>query len=545
MSSVEEELAQIRARRQRAQMTQQNALLNILGPTLKREPAPDGPEPAEKKAKADAGDSAAAADDHGAEAEAFGTIDAIMQAGGASSSTALAVPPADADLQVAIPQNAPPKEDLEWLQDFRSMVRKMEQAQNFKHALKVFEKIWLHRERRIPYVELCEFYSILFTKPLTMDIIQLIDRGHSGSGGDMHSVGDGTASGSGKGAPRRKGFASVANNVKPTARMQIRNKAADSAASGPEFVELKYLLKPLEIGLTQNIKSKSTADVVKALYAVIKVHLLDVPYQNRQMFEPSTAEKNCILKLRELIAKSSPTSQTTAAANGATGPHSGKANSSVLKTLSARTISMVLYCFALVCNQNFVSNPQALAKLALDRGVLRSLYADVLHGNGIASLDSAQLCELAYSVSKWNLLYTQVLCSTNKLSAAHGLGIAHREPLEERVFHAISARVAQIAESVPLKHLSDLVAVFAFFGLKDEDLFNKIAPLFLKGKSKMSDHDFQQVLKAYIKFNLPLREQAVGFRTVAIMGKGDFTRPSDKPKKQKFQYQRPEALQDR
>ncbi|CAD7941197.1 unnamed protein product [Amoebophrya sp. A25] len=490
-NSLEDEMAAIRARREKAQQAQRDALLGILHQKRTLEGGDAGGPPPKLVKTAD-GSSAVIAGNGATE-------------GGASSSTPVALLETLDETTGAIELASKKADELDaWLKTFTTQLQKMEAATNFKHGLKIFEKIWLYRKRQLPYAELCELYAVLFTKPLTLDLIQHIDKG-------KHREGE-----------------------KPTSKMQIRNREAavasgmvnDIAADpGPEFVELKFLVRPVEIGLTQNIRSKTPSQLVKALYTVVKVHLMDVPYQNRAMFEPSSAEKNCILKLKDMVMRN---------------------DGEEIKSMNTRTIVMLLYCFALTCNQHFVAQSAALSKLALPRTVLRILYGDTLRG--VHLLDSAQMCELAFAVYKFNELYTQVLDTSsnqNKLSAAAGLGIAHREPQEESVFHAISKRVLLIYGSMNLKHIADLVSIFASFGLKDEELFDALAGTILKNKGKMSEHDFQQVLRAYIKFNLPLREETAGFRNVAVLGKGDFTRPSDKPKRERFTYQRPEALEDR
>ncbi|CAD7956052.1 unnamed protein product [Amoebophrya sp. A120] len=405
----------------------------------------------------------------------------------------------------------------EWLTTgFQAQLRKMESATNFKHGMKIIEKIWIHRHRHIPYKEQIQLYSILFTKPLTQDLIVHIDK----AGGDQEKNDRFRV------IPKRL----VQDRARPTSVMKIRNRPPDKFIPNvPEWIDVMHLMKPIEIGLTQNLKEKTTADLIKALYAVVKVHLLDVPFQNRATFEPTSGEKNCMLKLQEML-------KSKTAANG-----------DELKTLSAKVICMLLYSNSLIANPNFISNVGALQKLALDKGLIRTLYHDVVRGQQIADMESAQVCELAYAVAKFNQLYTQTLASKNDLSAAAGLGIAHREPVEEQVFNKISEKIQMSKDSISLKHLADIVSVYALFGLKDEQLFHSLAPIFLteKAKGKLNDFDFQQTLKAYIKFNLPLREEAQGFRNIAVIGKGDFTRPSDKPKKEKFAYHRPEPLQDR
>jgi hypothetical protein len=134
------------------------------------------------------------------------------------------------------------------------------------------------------------------------------------------------------------------------------------------------------------------------------------------------------------------------------------------------------------------------------------------------------------------------------LSTSSKIKIAHHEEHEKMIYEAVRDRLeaqATISSNVDagyLKILIDCVCIFALFGFKDEKLFATLTPIFLKNRARIGEKEFNDVMQAYIKFNLPFREGAVGMRQVAIVAKGDFMRPSDKPRRAKFKYDRPEPL---
>ncbi|CAE7883466.1 unnamed protein product [Symbiodinium microadriaticum] len=70
-----------------------------------------------------------------------------------------------------------------------------------------------------------------------------------------------------------------------------------------------------------------------------------------------------------------------------------------------------------------------------------------------------------------------------------------------------------------------------------------ICPKIVSKQKELREDQMAKCIKAYTRFMIPLKEQAQGFRTMAVVQKGDFLRPSDKPKPQgKKTYEKPQAL---
>ena len=533
----EEDMAQLRAMRARAKQAQKRALGGILNLEVGEE------EPDAKKARTTNGDEGA------------------TSSAAASSSSAL-VPASSTAL---VPHGTLPDEDEHFVfQGFPSMLAKMEKAENVKHALKVYENVHLAmRESRIAkliHVELARLFAVLLAKPLTLDLIKHIDV-HK-KGGVVPSAMLTVRNWKRKGGPGK--------SLVPGSKLVGNDESRITGADGMtriigERTDIRTLLTPIELGMTQNIKTKSVEDVIYALYAVAKGHLLDTPFQNRNRFDPSGQEKNACLKIKDLLIF-----------GGGVPTLAGQERTEAerIKALSTKAVAMLVFNFALVCNRHSLPTG-SLQKIAPSRDMLRLCYSELIEA-GLKAVEFAHLAELAFAVCRFNQLYSNVpqrqggparirregeakgkgkgeeeigggnlLAAENPVSASADLGIAHREPQEEKVFQMIGQEILRRNPAqFPLKTLADIVASYANFGLKDKHLFEAIAPVLIKNRGKLSDHDFQAVMQSYIKFNLPFREETVGFRNVAVKQVGGFNRPAEKPKKDKFVYTRPEPLRD-
>merc|ERR1719235_2855732 len=80
--------------------------------------------------------------------------------------------------------------------------------------------------------------------------------------------------------------------------------------------------------------------------------------------------------------------------------------------------------------------------------------------------------------------------------------------------------------------VADVAHVHAQAGVRDEKLFKAICPRIMAKQKELDEKAMGRCIKAYARFMIPLREEAQGFRTMAVVAKGDFIRPSDKPKKE-------------
>jgi hypothetical protein len=119
----------------------------------------------------------------------------------------------------------------------------------------------------------------------------------------------------------------------------------------------------------------------------------------------------------------------------------------------------------------------------------------------------------------------------------------HVEPNDEFLFRLAAARVTKELDTIDAKYLAELAHIHAEIGIRNEGLFKKICPRIIANQKDLREDEMGKAIKAYCRFMIPLREEAQGFRTMAIVAKGDFQRPSDKPeKKGKKVFDHPQAL---
>jgi hypothetical protein len=123
------------------------------------------------------------------------------------------------------------------------------------------------------------------------------------------------------------------------------------------------------------------------------------------------------------------------------------------------------------------------------------------------------------------------------------LSTVHVEPNDEFLFKLASQRVTKELDSIDVKYLAELAHTHAEIGIKNEGLFKTMCPRICAKQKDLREDEMGKAIKAYTKFMIPLKQEAQGFRTMAIVAKGDFQRPSDKPeKKGKKVFDHPQAL---
>jgi hypothetical protein len=105
------------------------------------------------------------------------------------------------------------------------------------------------------------------------------------------------------------------------------------------------------------------------------------------------------------------------------------------------------------------------------------------------------------------------------------------EPKDEELFNYVSARVRKEIEQIEVWLIAQLIHSHNEAGVKDEGLFAACAPKIIAKQKELNEKSMGKVIKAYTRFMLPLKEEQQGFRTMAIVQKGDFIRPSEKPKR--------------
>jgi hypothetical protein len=124
-----------------------------------------------------------------------------------------------------------------------------------------------------------------------------------------------------------------------------------------------------------------------------------------------------------------------------------------------------------------------------------------------------------------------------------GVKTIHSEAHDEEFFHMAGERISRDVDKIDVKLLADTIYVHHEMGYRNEPLFKALCPKIVKEEKKLDMKSMGKCIKAYTRFMIPLREEQQGFRTMAIVQKGDFIRPSDKPeKKGKKTFERPLQL---
>lgn len=122
----------------------------------------------------------------------------------------------------------------------------------------------------------------------------------------------------------------------------------------------------------------------------------------------------------------------------------------------------------------------------------------------------------------------------------------HMTAEDEELFAMASKRIQEEAESIPVEKLCEIVIAHGDIGIRDEPLFNKIALRIVAKQKELREDQMAKVIKVYCRYMIPLKEPPQGFRTMAIVQKGDFIRPSEKPKHTgKRTYDKPQALYEK
>lgn len=119
----------------------------------------------------------------------------------------------------------------------------------------------------------------------------------------------------------------------------------------------------------------------------------------------------------------------------------------------------------------------------------------------------------------------------------------HVEANDELLFAMASKRIQAEVEQMDVRLLAAVAHTHAEIGIKDEVLFKAMTPRIVAKSKDLDEKTMGKCIKAYRMFMLPLKEEQQGFRTMAVVQKGDFIRPSDKPKKTgKRVYDHPQSL---
>jgi hypothetical protein len=102
---------------------------------------------------------------------------------------------------------------------------------------------------------------------------------------------------------------------------------------------------------------------------------------------------------------------------------------------------------------------------------------------------------------------------------------------DELYFSYASKRIIDEVDTMDGRVVADVAHVHAEAGIRDEKLFKAICPRIMAKQKELDEKTMGRCIKAYARFMIPLREEQQGFRTMAVVAKGDFIRPSEKPKR--------------
>lgn len=119
----------------------------------------------------------------------------------------------------------------------------------------------------------------------------------------------------------------------------------------------------------------------------------------------------------------------------------------------------------------------------------------------------------------------------------------HLEANDEVLFDLVNNKIKTDIDTIDIKLLGDLIHAHSDVGLRREAFFKAACPRIIKDMKDLGEKETAKIIKAYSRFMIPLKEEVQGFRTMAVVAKGDFMRPSDKPKKMgKKVFDKPQAL---
>eukprot|EP00933_Yihiella_yeosuensis_P043521 TRINITY_DN3834_c2_g1_i1.p1 TRINITY_DN3834_c2_g1~~TRINITY_DN3834_c2_g1_i1.p1 ORF type:complete len:381 (-),score=94.63 TRINITY_DN3834_c2_g1_i1:152-1294(-) len=117
------------------------------------------------------------------------------------------------------------------------------------------------------------------------------------------------------------------------------------------------------------------------------------------------------------------------------------------------------------------------------------------------------------------------------------------EDNDNTLFEYASKRIIEEIEQIDASLLAEFAITHHEIGIRDEPLFNAMCPKIVAKTSTIKPERMAKCIKAYCRFMIPLKEEAQGFRTMAVVQKGDFIRPSEKPRNRGPKtYEKPQAL---
>merc|ERR1712064_196805 len=96
------------------------------------------------------------------------------------------------------------------------------------------------------------------------------------------------------------------------------------------------------------------------------------------------------------------------------------------------------------------------------------------------------------------------------------------ETNDETLFKIAAKRVCDELSGFDVRLLAELAHTHAEIGIKNEGLFKTISVKILAKQKDLKEDVMGRAIKAYARFMIPLTEEKQGFRTMAVVQKGDF-----------------------
>mmetsp|Transcript_16099 Transcript_16099/g.41643 ORF Transcript_16099/g.41643 Transcript_16099/m.41643 type:complete len:371 (-) Transcript_16099:104-1216(-) len=106
----------------------------------------------------------------------------------------------------------------------------------------------------------------------------------------------------------------------------------------------------------------------------------------------------------------------------------------------------------------------------------------------------------------------------------------HMTAEDEELYSMASKRFQEDVDQIPMDKVCEIVYAHGDIGIRDEPLFNKLALRIVAKQKELREDQMAKVIRVYCRFMIPLKEPSQGFRTMAVVQKGDFIRPSEKPR---------------
>jgi hypothetical protein len=190
----------------------------------------------------------------------------------------------------------------------------------------------------------------------------------------------------------------------------------------------------------------------------------------------------------------------------------------------ANTAARILHCLAKADfgHVDFKTASCIMRHKHIVTQVVKELCRDV--GRRVAELSQEELVNMLTSIAKARV-------HIPGKSDSRETRTIRLEANDELYFQYASKRIIDEVERMDVKLVADVAHVHSESGVRDEKLFKAICPRIVSKSKELDEKAMGRCVKAYTRFMIPLREEAQGFRTMAVVAKGDFIRPSEKPKR--------------